>query len=120
MTAVVVPILGSIPTSYLVRAIAALVLVPLLLAMRDKADRSTGVSGAAGAALPGFALLGFGAVAALVLRTVILHPPEWDFYAFWVRMKAIWRPSGDQDGSPSSIFLPRVTWRTLVPSAFIT
>ena len=87
MTAVVVPILGSIPTSYLVRAIAALVLVPLLLAMRDKADRSTGVSGAAGAALPGFALLGFGAVAALVLRTVILHPPEWDFYAFWVRMK---------------------------------
>ena len=35
-------------------------------------------------------------------------------------MNAIWRPSGDQDGSLSSIFLPRVTWRTLVPSAFIT
>ena len=35
-------------------------------------------------------------------------------------MNAIWRPSGDHDGSLSSILLPRVTWRTLVPSAFIT
>lgn len=87
LPAVIVPVLGTVPTSYVVRALGALVLVPLLLAMRDRAERSGRPPGAAGWAALGVALLGFGAWAAFALRAVILSPPEWDFYAFWVRMR---------------------------------
>jgi Glycosyltransferase family 87 len=87
LPAVTVPFLGHVPMTYVARALAGLALVPLLLAMRDRAERSGRRTSVAEWVVLGVALIGFGGLNAYLLRTVVIHPPEWDFYAFWVRMR---------------------------------
>ena len=76
---------GAIPLYALVRSAAAVVLVPIVLFLWQRAGREPGGRGVAGFRLiASFIVVAFGAVQLAVIAANLRHTQEFDFMAFWI------------------------------------